>query len=151
MKWNINRRQFLRTAAGAAAGVAAGLPAGAAAEADSTRGVAIIADPADAVASSATTAWAAGELVRALAEHGVPARIYGNAAEAPAGHLRIVAAGMASTGAAAALNAAGARAEAVPEALALCQRREDVWACGHDARGLSYALLELADRAAPRL
>jgi hypothetical protein len=147
MSWNLNRRQFLRTAAGAAAGVAAGLPAGAVAAADNTRGVAIIADPADAVASSATVAWAAGELVRALAEHGISSRIYRNTAEAPAGHLRIMAAGMASTGATAALNAAGARSEAVPEALALFQSKEDVWACGHDARGLSYALLELADRA----
>ncbi|MFZ0426738.1 MAG: hypothetical protein WAO20_01380, partial [Acidobacteriota bacterium] len=41
----------------------------------------------------------------------------------------------------------GAQAEAVPEALALCRGGDAVWACGHDARGLTYALLELADRA----
>ncbi len=34
----------------------------------------------------------------------------------------------------------------MPEALALCQKKDGVWACGHDARGLTYALLELADR-----
>lgn len=147
MSWNLNRRKFLQAAAGAAAGVAAGLPAGLAAVADKTRGVAIIADPADAVASSATARWAAGELARALTERGVSARIYDNAAHAPAGDRRIVAAAMASSGAAAALKAAGARPETVPEALALCQRGEDVWACGQDARGLTYALLELADRA----
>ena len=28
----------------------------------------------------------------------------------------------------------------------LCETREAVWACGHDPRGLTYALLELADR-----
>jgi hypothetical protein len=135
---NLNRRRFLQTAAGAAVGTAGA--------ADKTQGVAIIADLADAVASSAPARWAAGELERALVERGVSARVYGRAAQAPAGHLRVMAAGMASPGAAAALEAAGARAEAVPEALALCQGSEGVWACGHDARGLTYALLELADR-----
>ena len=53
---------------------------------------------------------------------------------------------MASPAATAALDATGGRAEALPEALALCQNRDGVWACGHDARGLTYALLELADR-----
>ena len=83
--------------------MATGLPAGAALGADKMRGVAIILEPTDAVASSPAARWAAGELERALAERGVPARIYGNASETPAGHLRIVAAGMASSGAAAAL------------------------------------------------
>jgi hypothetical protein len=134
---NLNRRRFLRVAAGAAATAAAS---------GKTRDVAIVADPADAVAPSEAARWAAGELQKALAERGVSARVYGNAAEAPADGLRIMAAGMASPGAAAALKAAGARTEGVPEALALCQSREGVWACGHDARGLTYALLELADR-----
>ena len=142
MNWNLNRRRFLRATAGAAAGLAAGVAAGA----DKTRGVAIIVDASDAVASSAPARWAGGELERALGERGVSARTYGSAAQAPAAHLRIVAARMASPGATAALKAAGARAEAVPEALALCQGTEGVWACGHDARGLAYVLLELADR-----
>jgi hypothetical protein len=142
MNRKLNRRQFLRTATGAAAGVVAGV----AAAAGETRGVAIIVDPADTVASSAAAQWAAAELERALTERAVSARVYANAAQAPAAHLQILAAGMASSGAAAALKAARARAEAVPEALALCQGREGVWVCGHDARGLTYALLELADR-----
>jgi hypothetical protein len=53
---------------------------------------------------------------------------------------------MTSLGAAATLKAAGARAEAVPEALTLCRGKDGIWACGHDARGLTYALLELTDR-----
>lgn len=142
MNSNLNRRQFLRVAAGATAGVAAGV----AVAADKTRGVAIIVDPADGVASSPAARWAAGELERALTEGGIATRTYGNAAQAPAGHLRIVAAAMGSPGAIAALKAAGARIEAVPEALALCQGTEGLWACGHDARGLTYALSELADR-----
>jgi hypothetical protein len=140
----LNRRQFLCTAAGAAASLAAASAVNAAGKA---AGVAIVVDPVDTVASSGAARWAAEELKDALTERGVPARIYGNAAQAPASHLRVMAAGMASSGAAAALNSAGERVEAVPEALALCQAKGSIWACGYDARGLMYALLELADRA----
>ncbi len=147
MNGNFNRRRFLQTTAGVAAGAAVGVTA----SAGPTSGVAIVVDPADAVASAEAARWAAGELERALAERGVSARIYERLAQAPAGHLRIMSAGIASPGAVAALKAAGARAEAAPEglapeALALCQGSDAVWACGHDARGLTYALLELADR-----
>ncbi len=146
MSAKFNRRDFLRAAAGTAAGVAVGLPTGVTFGAEAPRGVAIICDPKDAVTSSPASRWAAGELARALTERGVSARIYADAADAPSGHLRIMAAGMASSGAAAALDAAGARAEAGPEALALYQDKDGLWACGHDSRGLTYALLELADR-----
>jgi hypothetical protein len=137
-----SRREFLRAAAGAAAGVAAGVETGAGQAAH----VAIVVDPADAVASSEPARWAAGELERQLAERGLSVRVYPSAAQAPAASLRIVAAGMAAPGASAALAAAGVGARSVPEALALWQGREGIWACGHDARGLTYALLELADR-----
>jgi hypothetical protein len=139
MNRELNRRRFLQATAAAAAATTTA--------AGKTQGVAIVVNPGDAVASAEAPRWAAGELERALTERGVSARIYERAAQVPAGDLRVVAAGMASPGAVAALRAAGARAEAVPEALALCQSREGVWACGHDARGLTYALLEMADRA----
>ncbi len=146
MSLNLNRREFLRAAAGVTAGVAAGLPARIAAADDNSRGVAIIVDPADPVAASTPVDWAAGDLVNALTQRGVSARIYGYSADAPAGYLRIIAAGMASSGAATAIKAARVSSESVQEALALFQRGDEVWACGHDARGLTYALLELADR-----
>jgi hypothetical protein len=147
MSADLNRRDFLRSTAVAAAGVAVGLSAGSTFADDATRGVSVIVDPNDAIASLAAARWAADELVRALTEQKVAARIFANVAEAPANHLRIMASGIASPSAAAALNAAGARVEAVPEALALCQSKDGLWACGNDARGLTYALLELADRA----
>jgi hypothetical protein len=143
MTGRLNRREFLGVTAGAAVGVAA-TGAGVSAGAD---GVAVVVDPADPVAAAPAVRWAADELVRALDERGVTSRVYSNAAEAPAVSVRVMAAGLASPGAAAALRTAGVRAVAVPEALALCQTRDGVWACGHDARGLTYALLELADRA----
>ena len=139
MGTNLSRRRFFQEAAAGAVGVASASAAG-------TRGVAIVVDLQDAVASTPAARWAAEELERALTERGAAARTYGTAAQAPAADLLIRAAGLASPGAAAALKAAGAHAEAAPEALALCQGREGVWACGQDARGLTYALLELADR-----
>ena len=142
MSAHFSRRRFLQTAAG----VAAGMTAGATASASAPLGVAILVDPDDAVASSVPARWAASELQRALSERGVTAGIYGHAAQVPAAHRRVTAAGMASPGAATALQRAGARAEAVSEGLALFEGSSGVWACGHDARGLTYALLELADR-----
>ena len=139
MSWNnINRRQFLRAAAGTAAGATAGVTFAA----NQSRSVAIIIDPKDAVASSAAARWAASELEHALTDKGVPAGIYTNAAGIPTTHMRIMAAGIASTSAAAAIKAAWTHAEAV----LLFQQKDEVWACGHDVRGLTYALLELADR-----
>ena len=139
---SIDRRQFLRVAAGAAAGLQARVMFAA----DQSRNVAIILDPSDSIASSEAVKWAAGELEHALTEKGVSTRIYASDEEADASHLQIAAAGMASSDAAAALKAAGLRIEAVPEALVLYRQKGKIWACGHDARGLMYALLELTDR-----
>jgi hypothetical protein len=147
MSSNLNRREFIRTTAGAAAGVAVGLPTGIALAKDGTHGVAVIVDPADTVASSAPARWAADEIVRELTERGLAAGVFASATEAPAGHLQIYSANASSPDASAALKASRVRCEDVPEALALCQNKDSIWACGHDARGLSYALLELADRA----
>jgi hypothetical protein len=139
----IDRRQFLEISAAAAAGAVA---SGAAVSAE-TRPVAVIVDPGDPVAGSPVGRWAARELVAALAARGVATAIYSKATDAPAGSRRIVASGLASAEARAALAAAGARPAAAAEVLAICQTRDATWACGHDARGLAYALLELADRA----
>jgi hypothetical protein len=139
---HLDRRQFLEITAGAAAGAAASVvPASA-----ETRAVAVIVDPADAVASSPVGRWAARELAGALAARGVVTAIHPHVRDVPAAHLRVFACDLAAPGATAALASAGARPAAEPEALALCQTRDGVWACGHDARGLSYALLELVDR-----
>ena len=87
-----------------------------------------------------------GELERALAERGLSVRVYPSAAQAPAATCESWRPGWLRP---APLRRSRPQALApgrVPEALALCQGREGVWACGHDARGLTYALLELADR-----
>ena len=81
MSGRLNRRQFLQVAAGAAAGTVVTRTTRAA----DARGVAIVVDPADPVAGSQPARWAAEELVRALTNRGVSARIYARAADAPAG------------------------------------------------------------------
>jgi hypothetical protein len=127
MDVHLSRRRFLQLAAGAAAGVAAARPAGASGDV----GVAIVVDPADSIASSTPARWAAAELQCALTGRGVSAAIYQSAGQAPASHLRIIAAGM---------------PDGIPEALELLEQNGCLWTRGSDARGLTYALLELADR-----
>jgi hypothetical protein len=130
--YDFNRRQFLRTTA-LGASASAGLSGAIA------RPVAIVLDPGDPVAAAAPSRWAAGELVGALGGRGVQARIVDRVDQAGAGDLCVVASG----------NREG-RAASVPEALALGPAkiggRDVLLAAGHDARGLVYALLELADR-----
>ena len=66
----MNRRTFLKhTGAAAGVTVAQGLTG-------ATRGVAIIVDPRDPIASAAPPAWAVGELRAALGAQGVSAEIY---------------------------------------------------------------------------
>ena len=134
MLWipTINRRQFLRT-------TALGVSASAGLSGAGTRPVTIVLDPADPVAAAAASRWAAGELAGALGARGVQAHIVDRVGQAGAGDLCVVASG----------NREG-RAASVPEALALGPAkiggRDVLVAAGHDARGLVYALLELADR-----
>jgi hypothetical protein len=139
---NLSRRRFLQAAAGVAAGVTAGVH-GAAAD---TSGVAIVVDRADPVASSVAACWAATELQRALTDHGIEAGIYERGSGAPSSRIRITSAGFASPVAVSTLRRAGIHIHDGPEALAICPARGGVLACGRDQRGLTYALLELADR-----
>ena len=103
------------------------------------RPVTIVLDPADPVAAAAASRWAAGELAGALGARGLQARMVDRVGQAGAGDLCVVASGNRER-----------RAAPVPEALALGPAkiggRDVLLAAGHDARGLVYALLELADR-----
>jgi len=142
-RWN--RRRFLKVmgTAAAAAGVASnaiGQPAAA---------VAIAVDPADAVAATKPAAWAAEQLARALHARGVAVTRIAKPREAAAGSVCIVAAGAESDSARAMLRQAGVSVPAAPEALAIVNQHDGdkrtILACGRDARGLVYALTDLAD------
>ena len=140
---DLNRRQFLRRTGSAAAFGAAGGAAG-------ERGVSIVVDARDAIASAAPAQWAANELRAALAARGIAVTMRDQVARAASGDLCILAAGSGSTLGGEVLKSAGATVSPASEALGLAQGtsagRPVLLACGGDVRGLVYALLELADR-----
>ncbi len=118
----------------------------------------IIVDRADAVATSPPVAWAVEQLRTALAGRGMGIHVE-EGLGSPAGHPAVVVAGPRSPVARDLLGNAGVTLPAGPEALALVpgwpaassdpnsrERQPVVLVCGSDARGLVYALLEMADR-----
>jgi hypothetical protein len=141
-KGGLNRREFVK---GAAAIAAAGTALGAA------RGVSIAAHPSDSVAGSPPAQWAAKELENALTARGVAVFRCDAIEQAKAADLCIVVAGLASTAATEVLKQSHATVPSAVESLGLIpgkvRNRRVLLACGHDTRGLVYALLELADRA----
>lgn len=146
---HMDRRDFLRRT-----GVAGGaLVSGPFAWGQSRKGevVSLVLDPTDRVASAPPARWAAGELQQALTAAGFTVRQRENPKQAGAGELCIIASGAAAPVAAAALKSAGVSMPVGPESLALLTTKAAggpaLLACGVDARGLVYALLELADRA----
>src|SRR5262249_24504030 len=124
---HINRRRFLQ-----AAGSAATLRA-------ASTSVALVIDPADTVANAAPARWAAQELQSSLAARNVAVRQCKNVAEAAADDICIVATGPIDGG-----------LPGSPESLAIGSvtigGRAVLRASGRDSRGLTYALLDLADR-----
>ena len=150
----MNRREFLKrtgaTVGCAAAGLAAG--GGGAAAAGAPGGVSIVCDPADLVASAGPVRWAVAQLQESLAARGVAVRLQRQIRDAGADETCIVVAGHKSPTAADILSRASVSVPDAPESLGLVPAqaggRAVLLACGSDARGLVYALLELADRIA---
>jgi hypothetical protein len=142
----VNRRQFLKAAGIAAALKATGGQAGAA----EARGVSIVLDPGDAVASAPPAQWAARELEQSLRAQGAGVRVIERLTQAAKGDLCIVAGGTRAAASLSILKNAGVRVAETPEALGLVpgqvSGRPVLLACGYDTRGLVYALLDLADR-----
>jgi hypothetical protein len=142
-----NRRRFVQTA-GSIAALTVAQPMKL--SAIGPGGVSIIVDPSDSVASTPPAVWAAKELERALTDQLVTVSRSESVAQAHAGDLCVIVAGARSSIATDMLKKAGANVPSTPEALGLLSgqinSRKAVLACGSDARGLVYALLELADR-----
>lgn len=136
-----SRREFL-SGAGLAPAVAA-LPA-------AGRQAAIVLDPSDPVASAPPVQWAAAQLEEALCARGLAAVRREALSQVPADAVLVVIAGAASTTARNILDRAALASPADPEALAITPGRlagrNVTLACGSDARGAVYAVLELADR-----
>lgn len=155
---DLNRREFLgRTARVVGGAAAAGLIADGCATAKRTTilsrsgsKVWIIRDPADTTASAGPVRWAAGQLQQSLAARGISAHVGEQIDQAAPGDTVIVAAGRAGPVAGKILAASGVSLPDAPESLGLIPEkaggRAILLACGSDVRGLTYALLELADR-----
>ena len=143
----MNRREFITKTGLAAAGGLLPRVFGADGAADG-RGVAIVCEPGDPVASSRPARWAAEQLQQALAARGVPARICARLDEVAPGERCIVAAGPSSALARDAAVQAAAGAEALAIGPGRLGARDVVVAAGGGVRGLVYALTELADAAA---
>jgi hypothetical protein len=145
------RRQFIKKSSLAAATAAGAslLPLRIFA-AETKPSVAIVVEESDALANQPPSKWAVLQLRIALVSRGAAADIYSSLDEAPAASACVLAASRNSPTARQLLDAARTSLPDVPEALALARgkigKRTITLAAGSDARGLVYALLELADR-----
>src|SRR5215831_16242872 len=141
----MNRRRFLKQT-GAAAGLTAvqGLTG-------AEQAVSIIVDWNDPVASTAPVSWAVSEFQAALKAQAVASGVYPRIADAPAGARYVMIAGNANAAAREVLRRAPATtlpsaAEALWTVPGTVAGKPVLLAGGNDARGLVYAVLELADR-----
>ena len=141
----INRREFLKkTALAGGVGMVNG------AFAASGRSVSIIRAPGDPVAASAPVEWAVREVEQSLRARGVAVLFHQSIDQAAADDLCIAVSGAAAGRATALLETSGVSAPTAPESLTIAPGkaagRPLLLACGADARGLVYALMEIADR-----
>jgi hypothetical protein len=145
------RRQFIKKSSLAAATVAgAGLLPLRLSAAETRPSVAIVIEGSDVIANQPPPKWAVLQLRAALVSRGAAADIYSSLDEVPAAAVCVLAAGRDSQTARQLLDAARISLPDSPEALALARgktgKRSITLAAGSDARGLVYAVLELADR-----
>ena len=145
------RRQFIKKSSLAAATVAgASLLPFRISAAETKSSVAIVIEGSDVMANQPPPKWAVLQLRAALISRGAAADIYSRLDETPAASVCVLAASPDSQDARQLLDTAKISLPDVPEALALVHgkigKRAVTLAAGLDARGLVYALLELADR-----
>ena len=148
MSNDVSRRAFLQQSALAMGGTALWQPWPGPAAASAT--VALVVSPDDRVAAAPPVRWAVGALRQALEGRGVAVTMATAVDAAPAESLPVLLAGFETPAVAAIADRAGVRPAREAEALAILpgerQGRPVLVAAGHDARGLMYAALELADR-----
>jgi hypothetical protein len=145
---NISRRDFLQ---GSALSIGALSPASKAlARVMGGHTISLVADPDDPICAATPALWALQELAQTLLQRDIVVQRYASLEQAPPSDLSIVAAGSKSAPAAAVLREANASVSDKPESLGLVpfnsKGKPALLACGSDARGLMYALLELVDR-----
>jgi len=154
----MNRRQFLKQASTALASASTGAAVlsstlscrGAESGAAPPRKLTILYDPDDAIAHSPQVQWAVGQLKASLDRRRVPVQVVNDLPNVPKSAICILAAGKDQRLAREVLAHSHLRLPSLAESLALASGkaggRKVSLACGSDARGLTYALLELADQ-----
>ncbi len=146
-----SRRRFIkRTSAATAVLAAANLLPARATAANQADGISLVLDPADEVAIQEPVKWAVAQFQNAAKSRGLPVSLFDRVEKSPKASLCVVVAGRSAPAAMKALVSAGVAVPEVPEALGLVRgrmaERPVLLACGANARGLVYALLELTDR-----
>ena len=140
-----NRRRFLKVLGTTA--VAASVSSKTFGE--NVSAVSIVVDPADEIAGLKPVQWALEQLVQALKARGVAVAQVAKAQDVSDGRMWIMAADARSSAAKRMLSDAKASVADAPEALGLIALssggKHGLLACGHDPRGLVYALTELVD------
>ena len=143
MTSSMHRRRFLQTT-----GSAAALPVLRSVAMAASQPVSIILDGVPAGPGR----WAADQLRRTLESRSVAVKIHQKLAESESGNLCILACSQGSQTGQDLLRSANLALPTAPESLAIAPGKVGgksvLAAYGHDSRGLVYALLELADRAA---
>jgi hypothetical protein len=143
------RRDFIKTVTLITAGVAIrGTALGF--NTDGLEKISLVFDPKDTVANAQSAQWALEQLKEALKTHGVKSAVYAKLKDAPVNDLCVLVSGSRNKAALDLLKKRSLTIPETPEALGLVRGEMDgrsvLLACGHDSRGLVYALLELADR-----
>jgi hypothetical protein len=145
---NISRRNFLQVTALSIGALSPGSKA--LAQVLGGHAISLVADPNDPICAATPALWALQELARTLAQHDIAVQRYAFLEQASPSDLCIVAAGRGSAVATPVLRKANTTVSDKPESLGLVSFTHKgtpvLLACGSDARGLMYALLELADR-----
>jgi hypothetical protein len=108
--------------------------------------IALVLDPGDPVAASTPGTWAATELLSRLQNRKIDARQVTSLSQARPGDVCVVASGPTLASGTPVSARPPAAAESFSISNATVSGRRVVMAAGRDARGLTYALLELADR-----
>lgn len=144
----LSRRSFLQIAA-LSLGVLSGRSA-ATVETGGSTGISLILDPADAIGLTTPVKWALDELASEISATGVAVRHFSSIEQAPRSDLCVIVVGTDTAVVSTFLKNSGAASPTLPESLTIVPLSHDgrqiLLVCGTDARGLMYALLELADR-----
>ncbi len=145
------RRQFLKKTGIATAAVAgSGLFQFPLYAHENNPGLSVVLDESDPVVPKPPVPWAVQYLQDTLAARGVTMQLRGKIEEVPPSQECIFVGGPTSNSARSVLGAAGISLSDAPESLAIARgklgQRKVLVGTGSDARGLVYAVLELADR-----